>query len=195
MSLLNESQCFFVAILVFVVVGFQRGWRKELVSLVFVLLAVFLVRPESGRVFLDFVTRIIGSIVYIFNPQSAPQTSNLVTQPVTGFFGGNLGALLLFAGLMALGYYVGNKAFPAKPATPTERFIGVVPGVISGAFVLAFLRGIILGGTANNAQAPLTLAVSSPDPGNYVPIIFVIVIVSLVVALIVARAKKASAKK
>src|SRR5579859_6327655 len=188
----SESQCFFVAMLVFVVVGFQRGWRKELVSLVFVLLAVFLVRPDSGKVFLDFVARLVGSIVYIFNPQSAPQTNSIVT-PASSYFGGPLGALLIFAGVMALGYFVGNKAFPGKPAATHDRFIGIVPALVSGAFVLAFLRNFLSSG--GNAQSSVTVAVSSPDPGSYIPTIFVVAIVALVVALIAARAKKAPAKK
>ena len=44
-------------------------------------------------------------------------------------------------------------------------------------------------------QARPAVAVQAPDPANYVPVIFAIAIVSLVVALIAARAKKPPAKK
>jgi hypothetical protein len=189
----NEQQCFFFAILVFVFVGFQRGWRRELISLVAVLLAVFLVRPDTGQVFLGFLSRLVGSIVYIFNPQGAATTSSTLVQPATPLLGGPLGALLIFAGLMALGYFVGNKAFP-KPTTPHERFIGIVPGVVSGAFVLAFLRNFLTNG-GTNSQGSVSIAVAPPDPASYVSIIFVIAIIAVVIALITARARKAPVKK
>jgi len=185
---LADYQCFYVAILVFVVVGFQRGWRRELVTLVFVLLGFFLlISPNSSKTVFDFIARLPSVIGYLFTG-----SGQSVVAP-SGNFLGPWGSLILFGLVVAAGYYVGNKAFP-KPSTPPERFIGVIPGVISGAFIIGYLNLFVKG-----AQAPgpsnLTVAVQTPDPSTYIPVIFVIMIVAVVVALIAARAKKPAPKK
>jgi hypothetical protein len=183
----TEQQCFFVAILAFVVIGFQRGWRRELVTLVFVLLAFFLIRPDSGRSFGEFLARIPAVFAYLLGGTAAPPTT---TADQVSSFLGPWGPLLIFAAIVALGYYIGNKAFP-KPALPTERFIGIIPAIIYGAFILAYLSSILPKSQGNL----VTVAVQAPDPSNYVPVIFAIAIVALVVALVAARAKKPPAKK
>lgn len=54
----TDQQCFFIAIVIFAVIGFQRGWRREVVSLAFILLAVLLVRPDSSRAVSEFLSRL-----------------------------------------------------------------------------------------------------------------------------------------
>jgi len=184
----TDQQCFFIAILAFAVAGFQRGWRRELVSLVFVLLAVFLVRPDSSKSFASFIVRLPETFVFLITGKQQP-----VVSPPDNVFLGQFGSLLLFAVIVAIGYFVGNKAFPAKPSVPQERFIGIVPAIISGAFVLAFLSNFFPKNPAGQSQ--FTVAVQPPDPSNYVPAIFVIAIIAVIVALIAARSKKTAAKK
>ncbi|MBV9231410.1 MAG: hypothetical protein JOZ18_19020 [Chloroflexi bacterium] len=184
----TEQQCFFVVMLAFIVIGFQRGWRRELVTLVFVLLGVFLVRQDTGRTFAQFLARLPGTITFFMTGTPQPGVAGPATSPL-----GPWGSLLLFAIVMGVGYFVGNKAFPAKPATPQERFIGIVPAVISGAFVLAYLDSFLPKDASG--RSALVVNVQSPDPGNYVPVIFVIAVVAVVIALIAARAKKSPAKK
>ncbi len=185
----TDSQCFFVAILVFIVVGFQRGWRRELITLVFVLLAVILIRPSSnGGFFTGLFARIPAMFDYLF---SGSTRTGATGTAVSNNFLGPWGTLLVFAIVVAIGYIVGNRVFP-KPTTPTERFIGIVPSVISGAFILYYL-------TANNffakntaGQSFFSVVVQPPDPTNYMPIIFVIAVVAVVVGLIAGRAKKSA---
>lgn len=186
----TETQCFYVAILVFIVVGFQRGWRRELVSLVFVLLGIFLIRPDSGKTFSEFLTRLPQVFGFLVTGSSSSNA-----QPpaqATDFFLGPWGAIILFAAIVGLGYFIGNKAFP-KPGTPHERFIGIIPGIVSGAFIMAYLSSLIP--KTANGQSLFTVAVQAPDPGNFVPVLFLIAIVAVIVALIAARAKKAGGAK
>jgi hypothetical protein len=183
----TEQQCFFVAILAFAVIGFQRGWRRELVTLVFVLLAFFLIHPDSSRSLGQFLARLPSVFAYLLGGSAAPQTAT--ADQVTTFLG-PWGPLLLFAAIIALGYYIGNKAF-GKPGTPQERFIGVIPAIIYGAFILAYLSSILPKSQGNL----VTVAAQWPDPSNYVPVIFAIAIVALIVALVAARAKKPPAGK
>ncbi len=184
----TDQQCFFVAILVFAVAGFQRGWRRELVSLVFILLAVFLVRPDSSKTFSQVVSRVPSTFSFLVTGTAQGGGGGAVS----GGFLGPLGSLLIFLVIVAIGYVVGNKAF-GRPTTPQERFIGIIPAIVSGAFVLAFLSNFFPKDAAGRSL--FTVAVQPPDPGNYLPVLFVIAVVALVVALIAARTKKTPAKK
>jgi hypothetical protein len=175
---------FVIAILIGMILGFQRGWRREVVSLVFVLLAAFLVNVKTSDFVGNFLSHIPGAITILLGgTPSQPPQGPLINGPVP--------SLLIFAGVIVLGYFVGNRVFP-KPATPPERIIGIIPGVLSGVFVLWYLKGFIEQATGR-PSIPLDFA--EADPGKYVPVIFVIGVLALVVAVIAARAKKAPAKK
>src|SRR5436305_3070077 len=135
-SLFGGFQCFFIAILAFIVIGYQRGWRRELISLVFVLLASVLIHADTSDSLSTFLGRISAFFVFMTTGTSAPSTSPL------NFLGGPVWSLIIFAGIVLLGYFVGGKVFP-KPATPTERFLGIIPSILSGAFILGYLRSYI----------------------------------------------------
>jgi hypothetical protein len=185
----TSQECFFVAILAFIVVGFQRGWRREIITLVFVLLAVVLIRPGSGNVFSQFIGRVFSSISYlIFGSQGNSSSS------ATSFLDGGLGTLFLFALVVVLGYVIGNRVFP-RPASPVDRFLGVIPAVISGAFILYYLvNGGFFGKTAQG-QSIFSVVVQPPDPSNYLSIIFIIAIIASIIAFAMSRGKKPAAKK
>lgn len=185
----TDQQCFFIVMLAFVVIGFQRGWRREVITLVSVLLAFFLIHPDSGRNFTLFFVRLPGTITYLLTgvPQRIPPADTTPT------FLGPWGSLVLFFGIIALGYYIGQKAFPGKAsALPVhERLIGIVPAVISGAFVLYYLSNNFFP-KDQAGQSLFTVAVQPPDPTNYIAIIFAIALLAVVVALI---ARRRAAKK
>jgi hypothetical protein len=179
------SPLFIIAILVFIVLGFRRGWRRELISLVFILLATFLVNVNTSSFVGDFLGRIPVAFAVLAGttPSPSPPSSQALLPA------GALPSFFIFAGLVVLGYIVGNRVFP-KPATPTERLIGIIPGILSGAFVLWYLEGFL-----QNAMGrpSISLDFAGADPGQYVAVIFVVAILSLVAALIAARVKKAQA--
>ena len=182
----TEQQCFFVAILAFIVIGFMRGWRRELMSLVFVLLASFLVRQDTSNMVGGFFSRLPALIGYATSGSSPqPTTAN------TTFLGGPFWSLIIFATIVGLGYYVGNRAFPA-PTSPQERFIGVVLSVLAGAFVLGYLSSYF---RTTGGRSAIVVDVQSPDPMNYLAIIFTIAIIAVGVAMFVARKKSAPPAK
>jgi len=183
----TSQQCFFVVILAFIVIGFMRGWRRELVSLVFVLLAAVLVRPGTNNTLEHFIARIPSTLGYLISGSSSGSSS--IPTPSSGFLG-PWGTLLIFLLIVALGYFIGNKAFP-RPAAPAERFIGVIPGIISGAFILGYLNSSGFFGS----NPKLDIVVTPPDPSNYIAIIFIVAVVASIIALIVSRTRKAPAKK
>jgi hypothetical protein len=184
-SLFGGFGCFFLAILIFMVIGFQRGWKREVISLVFVLLASVLVHKDTS----DIISAVLGRIPTVF----AYMTGTASPPPSTpvAFLGGPVWSLIIFAGLIALGYFVGDKVMP-KPANPQERFIGVIPSVLSGAFILGYLSSYV---TVAAGNPKLTIDLSTTDPNNFVPVIVMIAILALVVALIAARVKKAPGRK
>ncbi len=185
----TAQQCFFVAILVFIVVGFQRGWRRELVTLVFVLLAVLLIRPGSGG---GFISELLARIPAVFGYIATGSTSTTAaTSTATSNFLGPWGTLLGFALVVAIGYVVGQRAFP-KPTTPTERFLGIVPSVVSGAFILGYLTSGNFFAKNQQGQSFFSIVVQPPDPTNFVPVIFAIAIIAVVIGLIAGRAKKSA---
>ncbi|GAC1423869.1 MAG: hypothetical protein NVS4B1_12600 [Ktedonobacteraceae bacterium] len=185
----TDQQCFFVAILVFIVVGFQRGWRRELITLVFVLLAVILIRPTTNGGFITgLFTRIPAMFGYLLTGSTR---TNATTTAVSNNFLGPWGILLAFILVVALGYFVGQRVFP-KPTTPTERFIGIVPSMISGAFILGYLTTGNFFAKNQQGQSFFSVVVQPPDPTNYVSIIFVIAVVAVVIGLIAAKAKKSA---
>ncbi len=184
----TDLQCFFVAILVFIIVGFQRGWRRELITLVFVLLAVILIRPngDGGKAISDLFARIPAMFGYLATG-STQRTGT--TAATTNSFLGPWGTLIIFAAVIAVGYVIGNRAFP-KPANPTERFIGIVPSIISGSFILGYLINFFP--KNSQGQSSFSVVVQPPDPINYMPILFVIALVAVIIGLIAARTKKAA---
>jgi hypothetical protein len=52
---LTAPQCFFLVILTFAIIGFQRGWRRELVSLGFSLAAVLFLYLGGGNGLAQFL--------------------------------------------------------------------------------------------------------------------------------------------
>jgi hypothetical protein len=185
---LTSQQCFFVTMLAFIIGGFMRGWRREIMSLVFVLLAVVLIRPNTSDDLNSFLARMGNFVAYLSGGgqlDSPPSSSGLT------FLGGPFWSLVIFMIVVLLGYYIGNRVFP-QPSTTHERFIGVIPALISGAFVLFYLSSYARG---TGGQANLQVQVAPPDPNSFVPVIFVLALIALVVGLIASRFKKASGKK
>jgi|SRR5579875_129338 hypothetical protein len=182
----TDQGCFFVVTFGFGVVGFMRGWRREIVSLVFVLLAVFLIHPDSAKTFGQTIVRLPAVIGYLATGTPQPAPDPPIKGPLVPWE-----SLALFFIAVVVGYVVGNKVF-ARPAAHHERFIGIIPALISGAFILAYVDTFL---SQQGGQPRVTVAVGTPDPANYLPILFVVAIIALVIALIAARAKKTPAKK
>ncbi|MBV8823326.1 MAG: hypothetical protein JO123_11095 [Ktedonobacteraceae bacterium] len=178
---MTAQQIFFFGILVFAIIGLQRGWRRELISLVFAMIGAFLLIPGNGNTFQVFLDRLLGATGVLISGTQPPPPGPLPSWA----------ALAAFAIVLGLGYYISTRAFP-KPATPAERIIGVVPAIITGAIVLDYLFQYF---TNVTGSPTVNLSLPTPDPTSFVPILFVIALVSVVVALITSRMRKTPAKK
>lgn len=188
--LLTAQQFFFIVILAFAVIGFQRGWRRELVSLGCSLGAVLFLYlgGGNGMTHFLFVTMpvvlqdIVGSSG---GAHTAPSTAAI---PATDVL---FTTIITFIVIVGAGYLIGNKAFP-RPGTPHERLLGILPAVVSGYFLMLYVTNVL-------AKSSLfTLGVSTPNQGqvgNFVFVLFLIALVVVVAALIAASARKPSGGK
>ena len=180
--LLTAPQCFFIAILAFGVLGFYRGWRREVVSMAFSLAGVLFLYLGGGKSLAEFVFKRLPVILQVVSggtsstkPSPPPSDVNVLATTI-----------IAFVAIVALGYIIGNRAFP-KAVTPADRFLGVIPAVITGYALITYVTNVF-------AKSPLiTIGVNTPSQslvGNYLLIIFVVAVVAVIAGLIAANAKK-----
>jgi hypothetical protein len=175
----TSLQWFYSCLCFFIVIGFVRGWCREIVSLVFVLLAVCLIHPDTSDSLNCFLGRSGYAITYLGGvSQHLPPTCS----SVFGFLSGSFWSLLLFLLLIALGYLIGNRVFPC-PRCVLDRCFGIVPAIISGSFIIFYMCSFF---RATGQPAELLISLQQTNPALFVPIMCVIVIIAIIIALIAA---------
>jgi hypothetical protein len=184
---LTAPQCFFLVILAFAVIGFQRGWKRELVSLGFSLGAVLFLYLGGGNGLAQFLflrLPVIAQIV-VGGQSSSPSSGSVTTNDVL------IVTIVTFIVIIGAGYLIGNKAFP-RPNTPAERLLGILPAIVTGYFLMLYVTNVL-------AKASLvTFGVSTPKQdvvGSYMLIIVVAAVVIIVAALVATSARKPSGGK
>jgi Colicin V production protein len=186
--LLEPLQFFFIIIIVFAIIGFYRGWRREIISLVFALGSVLFLYLGGGKGLAQFVfVKIPVLFEDLFASASGPRTQPPPPSNSAIF----LVSIVAFVAVVVIGYFVGNKAFP-KPAQPGERFLGIIPGIITGYVLIYYIVFVF-------AKSPLiTFGVATPDQkvvGNYVLVIFLVAVAAAIAGLLASRAKKGGGAK
>ncbi len=188
--LLSAPQCFFIGIIAFGLVGFIRGWRREVISLAFSLAGVLFLILNGGTGLAQFIFVRIPVIFQEIVSSSSPATKPANPSDSTVL----LTTLVTFAAIVVAGYLIGNRAFPAKvsAATPADRILGVIPGLVTGYFVITYIANVF-------AKSPVfTVGVNTPTQSllsEYVPLLFIVGVVAVVIGLIASRANKGGAKK
>jgi len=180
---LTAPQCFFIAIIVFGILGLYRGWRREIISLVFILGGVlFLMFARGGLPQFVFVNlpRAINTLITGTAP-SQPASTVSATDPRS-----TLAVGAFFLAVVVIGYLVSNRAAP-KAASTAEHILGVIPGVVAGYAILNFA-------TNSLGQTSLfTLNVNTPNQNlisSYLLVIFIVAVVAIIAGLIAASTRK-----
>src|SRR5579864_6293882 len=107
--LVTPQQCFFVAMIAFGLIGFWRGWKREVISLAFALTGVLFLLLNGGNALAQLVFVKMPIVIHdIFSSGPAPTT----TKPDSGQV--LIVTLITFVGIVVLGYLIGNRAFPNK---------------------------------------------------------------------------------
>ncbi len=184
---LSAPQCFFLVILAFAVVGFQRGWKRELVSGGCSLVAVLFLYLGGGNGLAQFLFLRLPVIAQIIVGGS-PAKTTATTVPAGDVL---VTTIITFLLIIAAGYLIGNKVFP-RPSTPTERLVGILPAIVTGYFLMLYVTSVL------SKASLVTFGVSTPKQdvvGSYMLIIIVVVVVILVAALVLANTRKPSGGK
>lgn len=180
--ILTSVQFFFIGIIIFGFIGFVRGWRRELVSLAFILVAIlFLFIGGAGGLAQFVLVRIPEILGFATNYTIGSRTPPPNPTPTQVL----MVAVITLIVAIVLGYYVGNSAFPS-PKTTTERFLGIIPGVIAGFAVISYLSNLFASSPA------IRFGLNTPNPGSlgsYIFFIFLIAVGALIIGLIASRAK------
>ncbi len=187
---LSAPQCFFIAIIAFGVFGMQRGWRREIVSLAFVVTGIlFLLFSNVGLTQFAFVNlpRATETLLTGATPSTPATTISSTDSRVA------LATGIAFIVFVTLGYFLSYRIAP-KASTSAEHIWGVIPGVIAGYAILTFVTAAFGGSSlfSVNVVPPTQSLISS-----YLLVIFIIMVVAVIVGLIAtsARKKASSASK
>lgn len=187
--LFTPQQCFVIAIVGFGFIGFWRGWRREVISLAFALTGVLFLLLNGGDALAQLVfvkTPLVIHDIFSSGPMATPSKPDPTAVLIV--------TLITFVVIVVIGYIIGNRAFPGKNLTPAERLLGVLPGLVTGYFLITYIANIF-------SKSPLiTVGFGTPTQNvvtNYVPMLIIVAIVVVVAGLIASRAKKpgAPAKK
>lgn len=189
--LFTQQQCFIIAIIAFGLIGFYRGWRREVVSLAFALTGVLFLLLNGGDA--------LAKLVFVKAPvifHDLVSTSTMTTPPNPDPNTVLIVTLVSFVVIVVAGYLIGNKVFKdqgGKKATPADRLLGVIPGLITGYFLITYIANTF-------AKNPLiTVGFGTPTQNvitTYVPLLIIAAIVLVVIGLILSRRKpSAPAKK
>lgn len=180
---LTPVECFFIAIIAFGVIGFQRGWRREIITLAFTL---------TGILFLSLGSQALTEFVYVKLPRAfyTLTTGQPNPQPAATIAASDpkvaITAAIAFLVFIALGYIVSSRVAPKPSGTP-ERIFGIIPGIVMGYAVLQFISAALNNSTLYSVNVkPLT----TNDIGNNWLLVFVIIVGVVILALISVNAKK-----
>jgi Colicin V production protein len=181
MWLLQAWQCLFLVVLGFAVLGFMRGWRREIVSVAFILAGVLVIGLNGGVA--------VAQTIFVRIPLAFQDPNNLQKPPSPNGTEIAVVTVLTLLVIIGVGYIVGNKVFP-KPTTPADRVWGVIPGLFAGLaiyFTISQMAPFLTKGPA------IGLLVSSPNQnviGNSLLLIFVVLVVLVIIGLITSNTKK-----
>ncbi len=185
--ILNSGQFYLIVIAIFAIFGFARGWRRELISMAFIVPTVLFLYVGGGDGLAGFfLQRIPYGTNFLTDGAVGPKT----LPPPPGPNQVLVVAIIALIVAIVLGFLVGNRAF--KPTgTPTERFLGIIPGLVEGIAIVAMIGRLF----ASNPQ--ITVGTATPNPnnlGNGFLVIFLIAVAALIIGLLAGRVGKGSKK-
>jgi hypothetical protein len=186
---LTAGQCFFIGIVAFGLLGFIEGWRRAVILMAFTLAGILFLSLGGGQGLANIV---FVRLPVVWQTVFAP-SGHITTPPAPTPNQVFLTSLITFLVIVFMGYSIGRQAFSASASagTPFGRFIGIIPGLVTGYFFVRYLTNLF--GASTVAVGAFT-PTSSIFTDN-VPILFLVGIVAAVIGLITARVRRSGAKK
>jgi hypothetical protein len=168
-------------------IGFQRGWKRETISLAAVITSVAFLLFGGGpaMAFLLFV-----GVPFLFRAiQNSAQNTGVQGQslPSPDSSAIIVASVAFFLLIIGLGYAIGNR-FVDKPKTPVQNVLGLIPAGISGYILATYVLGRIslFAGLPFLSDQLLRIDFSLP---NFL-FIFIIAVLIISTALLVGARKK-----
>ncbi|HEY6285331.1 MAG TPA: hypothetical protein VIX20_06695 [Ktedonobacteraceae bacterium] len=184
---LQSTQLFAIGLFVFGLIGFLQGWRRALVVLVFVLVAIVFLLLGGGNVIAEIFFVRIPQTIYVLTggaigPKSAsPPSANqvLISKLIT------LGLALI------LGFSFAGRGFKPTDASVgpfkykidgplSSNFVGIIPGMVTGYALMSYLNQLF---AANPTVSLGISSVNTNSVGSYIVVIVIVAIVALVIGL------------
>ncbi len=177
----EQGALFAIFILAFAWSGYRRGWQRETVSLLFIVLGLVFLMLSGGA----YLAKLFYQLLLDVNlTEQQLMTSHPRFVLITSIFA--------VAIIIALGYIIGRSAFP-KPPIPQDRVLGIIPGVITGALVAAYVTYFQFPSTQTTVISAGTIFLNIiPNlMANFtVVVIFLLALVVIFIGLAATRPKK-----
>lgn len=183
---LTPAQCFFLGIVGFGLLGFIQGWQRTVIIMAFTLAGILFLSLGGGQ---GLATIIFVRFPVVWQTVFAP-SGHVTTPPPPTANQVFLTSLLTFLAMVLIGYSIGSQAFKGK-LTPFSRFIGIIPGLVTGYFFVRYLTNLF----GSSAVAVGAMTPTSNLFTDDVPILFLIGIGAAVIGFIASKVIKSGAKK
>jgi len=176
----EQGALFAIFIIVFAWSGYQRGWKRETISLLFIVLGLVFLLMNGGVYLAKLLYQLLLG-VNLSNSEliASHQRFVLVT------------SVLAVAAIVAIGYALARRMFP-KGAGP-DRTLGIIPGIITGAVVAAYVTYFLFPSTQTTQISAGTIntdIIPNLTANLTVVVIFIAALVAIVIGLAAVRPKK-----
>lgn len=193
-----------VIIALFALSGYLRGWWREGITTVFlVLLVIFLTQPELAQRIIEFINNLIEMLSIVIKTRGSFEASAVSaaaeTPPPIVLDPNNRSLyIVILIVIVLLSYFTSRITLGNRTISVGARIFGGILGAINGFIAVNLVKEFIVGrffpgtGVSAQAAAPSTLSVSISDvpPGSVftdAPLLLVLGIGLVVLALLLAN--------
>ena len=172
-----QDALFLLSIIIFGIIGYRRGWQRETVSLLFILVGLGFLNLNGGTY--------LSKLLYQFLENKPISDTALLHSHHNVLVFVTIASLIV---IVALGYIIGSRSPKAKDGQ--ARTLGLIPGFITGAVIGAELTYFLLPSSGKSVITTGTIQMNLNFLGNLtVLLIFVIAVVVVVIGLMATRKK------
>ncbi|HZC76764.1 MAG TPA: hypothetical protein VE258_03400, partial [Ktedonobacterales bacterium] len=203
-----QVQCFMLFIVLFAAIGAWRGWNREVIACAFVLGTVLFLTLGGLSLITNLLAHGLTGFVGTASAKGLVASGGTVPPGSGGGSGGGstqapsyngsvancplpvsaqVLSALIFGGMTWLGYRASYK-YGQPPRTQGHHLAGMIPGAINGASIAYYV---------SNAILPSQVVVETPNSSltaNFLPLVFGLGLLGLLVVLLVANQSNKSAK-
>lgn len=174
-----QGLLFLIVVPIFAFNGFRRGWRREIISLLFIIVAFVFFALNGGVE--------VAKLIYHVLLNQTLSDANLLANHAKFV---NVATGIALVAIIAFGYFIGSRLFP-RPGLGQDRLLGIIPGVISGILLVVNLTNFFFPDAQRVIEEGTNLV-----PLNFITdsatLIFVIAVVVIIIGLVAVRTKKSS---